>query len=145
MRDLADEYNAVNYSDEEIANKIVEMVNYKIEDVFENLNDIKNLEVYIYEAKYIDNLPQTVLKLYRVISTTEEFYKELVLLIDVEIDDNIVEFKCYRTKEDENASAEFINGQMGMVDGVETPIQENEFYIGNIERLLDGIIDEFSN
>ena len=31
-----------------------------------------------------------------------------------------------------------------MVDLVETPIQENKFYLGNIKMLLDNIIDEFS-
>ncbi|MZI82926.1 hypothetical protein GT646_18970 [Clostridium butyricum] len=144
MCDLANEYNAVSYSDEEIVNRIVEMINEKVEDEVDILNDIENLEAYMYRAQSSD-LPQTVLKIYKVVSTTDDYYKKLVALIDVQIWDNKVEFKFYRTTESENASAEFINGQMGMVDGVETPIQENEFYVGDIDNLLESIVSEFNS
>jgi len=144
MDSLASEYNAVNYSDEQILERIKEMVDEKVEDLFYSLEEIENVKAYKYPLTE-DAEPQTVFKLYRVVSTIDEYYKELVLVIDVEINDNEVQFICYNVESGERASAEFINGEMGSVDGVPTPIQENEFITRDIESLLDNMYSQFCN
>ncbi|WP_294154987.1 hypothetical protein [uncultured Clostridium sp.] len=143
MDSLASEYNAVNYTDEQITEKILEMIDEKIEDFIANFEDREDFEAYKYQIENI-TYPQTALKLYKVISTTEDYYKELVLLIDVQIWENNVEFICYKIGSNESASAEYINGEMGTVDGVPTPIQENEFYVGDIDQLLENMVSEFN-
>lgn len=143
MDSLANEYNAVNYTDEQITEKILEMIDEKIEDFIANFEDREDFEAYNYQIQNVTE-PQTAMKLYKVVSNREEYYKELVLLIDIVIWENNVEFICYKTDRSEDASAEYINGEMGTVDGVPTPIQENEFYVGEIDNLLDNMVTEFS-
>lgn len=142
MDTLASEYNALHYEDEQITKKIIDMVDEKVDDIFYSLEDVDNLKLYKYEVTDTTE-PQTVLKVYRVINNVDEYYKELVLVVDVEICDNTVWVTCYDIERGKTASAEFINGEMGMVDGVPTPIQETEFNTKNIENLLDNIYSEF--
>lgn len=144
MCSLADEYNAVHYEEDEVTEGILEMVEEKVDDLFYSLEEIENLKVYKYSIQN-NTEPQTVLKIYKITKIHHDWYRELVAIIDVEITENNVSFTWYNITENSASSAEFINGEMGMVDGIPTPIQEHEFNTRDIENLLDNIYSEFCN
>ena len=142
MDSLASEYNAISYDDEEITEKIINMIDEKINEIYYTLEDVKKLKVFKYETINTTD-PQTVLKIYRVISNCDETYIKLEVIIDIEIWDNIVYVTKYSVGDGETASAQFINGKMGYIDGVPTPLEETSFYTGEIEKLLEDVVSEF--
>lgn len=144
MRTLAKDYGAETYTSDEITKEILSTINNKVEELYDILCEIKDIEVYMEEA--IDNSnPQTVLKLYNVDRMSREYDLQLTGILDVQIQDTLVKVTFYnKMNQQDVAYAEFINGEMGMEDGIPTPIQLKEFDIRDIENLISTIEDEYS-
>lgn len=145
LEQYADDFGVQCYSDEKIMEIILEFANDKIENLYTDLEEINNINVYKFNVTDQD-IPQTALKIYRIGRGGDDIPNELVGVLDVIVNkytDDLI-FAFYDLKSSPKyAIATYINGKWDSIDGIPTPMQENDFSTKEIDNLIEEIYNNY--
>ena len=145
MKQYEDDFSVYCYSEEEITNRVLQVINEKVEELYHALEEIKNIAVYSFNI-INEKKPQIALKIYKT-TNYEEVTRKLVGVLDISINENdySLEFAFYNFNISSSyyAYAQFINGVWGYNDGIPEPIQEDRFSTKEIDNLIQDILNMY--